>query len=98
LRSRPTWKWCRTTSPYASRSRDEPFESDLAESDEIVAWLLGLSDEEWEIVRGDSWIRRDGGDGPVLTGDPEIDKLERELWERTREKQDKGENKGRRRG
>jgi hypothetical protein len=49
-------------------------------------------------VRGDSWIRRDGGDGPVLTGDPEIDKLERELWERTREKQDKGENKGRRRG
>lgn len=29
-------------------------------------------------------VRRDGEDGPVVTGDPEIDKLERELWQRTR--------------
>lgn len=49
-----------------------------------MAWLLGLDDEEWEVVRGDSWIKRDGEGGPVVTGDPEIDRLERELWERTR--------------
>lgn len=49
-------------------------------------WLLDLPDEQWRAVRGADWIKRDGEDGPVVTGDPEIDKLERELWERTRKK------------
>jgi hypothetical protein len=60
---------------------------------------MGLDEDDWKLARGDSWIRRDkrkgSEDGPVLTGDPEIDKLERELWERTR-KAKKEKKKGRR--
>lgn len=78
------------------QSKNDPFACEESEADEVCAWLVGLDDDAWGVVRGDAWIKRDGGGaGPVLTGDPEIDKLERELWEKT-QKAERAKRKGRR--
>jgi len=53
----------------------DPTTADLAE-----AWLVSLDDDDWRQVAGTLGVLRERN-GPFVTGDPEIDELEREIWE-----------------
>ena len=59
-----------------------PTEPDMCIADMFQLALMRLDDEEWDSYTANKLVN---SDGPVVTGDPLIDELERELWERSKE-------------
>ena len=80
LRRSHEWSFKRTFLPPLKVSRFDPLKTTLCEEDLQERYLLTLSDEQFDKLFPIVEVPKDGG--PVVTGDPVIDKMERELWER----------------
>lgn len=59
----------------------DPIAPNLSNADMYERALLTLDDETWENIEQIKLRESLAGDGPVVTGDPIVDELERKLWE-----------------
>lgn len=80
-RRSPEWYFKRMFLPPLERSKFNPSETTLSTDDLQERYLLSLTDEQFDSIFPKVEVPKDGG--PVVTGDPVIDKLERELWEKS---------------
>ena len=74
------WFFMRTCLPPLKESRFDSQKSSLSSEEMYERYLLSLTDEQFEKAFPVVEIPSDGG--PIVTGDPVIDKMERELWEK----------------
>ncbi len=77
-REAPEWKFLQLTVPVPERSAFFQTKSNLAPSDLLEYCYLRMSEDDFNQAVLNSLADREG---PVVTGDPVIDELERKIWE-----------------
>ena len=79
LRRSKEWLLIQKTLPKTFPSSEfNPIYSSLSDTDKLEAWLLSLSEEDYDKIQPKTIVSKDK---PALTGDAIADQWEREFWE-----------------
>ena len=84
IRKSPLWKSLQSDLPPLKRS-DHSALPDVSLGDLLERIYVQLEEDQWQTITGFKLMSAVAStDGPIVTGDPTIDKLEAEFWERSR--------------